>query len=369
MSYPFIVQGNNITVVIGNKPHTISKTHITYNRVLQAIKAQDWETVKSIIEPVKVVLNYGQGNVSVKGEELFWKGKPMHNALSTRMIAMLQDGFPIEPLVNFMENLMTNPSKRAVDELYGFLEKNNLPITPDGHFLAYKKIRRDYKDIHSGTMDNSVGKIVEMARNEVDDNKDQTCSTGLHFCSQEYLAHFGGSDSRVVILKINPADVVSIPSDYNNSKGRACRYEVIGEIGNNPDDTVEFDKPVQTTANSIAGPKIGATEFYQGYSDGYHGNPYNGSGKKYAEGYDKGITAQRDGTPEMYRYEFFDEVDFDFSEEFFDDIAEDTVAQDYDANGRPLSMTPNAIRKRAARAAKRAQATGTKVGTWPQPKN
>jgi hypothetical protein len=370
MSYPFIVQGNNITVVIGNKPHTISKSHITYNKVLEAIKAQDWDLVKNIIEPVKVVLNYGQGHVSVKGETLYWKGKEMHNALSTRMIAMLQDGFPIEPLVSFMENLMTNPSKRAVDELYGFLEKNNLPITPDGHFLAYKKIRRDYKDIHSGTMDNSVGKIVEMARNEVDDNKDQTCSTGLHFCSESYLQHFGGSDSRVVILKINPADVVSIPSDYNNSKGRACRYEVIGEIGNNPDDAVEFDKPVQTTANSIyvPEPKIGATEFYQGYSDGYYGNAYTGYGKKYAEGYDKGITAQRDGTPEMYRYEFLNEGDFEL-DVLFEDVSEAApVAQEYDKYGNALSMTPNAIRKRKARAAKAAQAQRIVGGSWPQPK-
>ena len=364
MSYPFIVQGNNITVVIGNKPHTISKSHITYNKVLDAIKAQDWDTVKNIIEPVKVVLNYGQGNVSVKGDDLFWKGKPMHNALSTRMISMLQDGFPIEPLVSFMENLMTNPSKRAVDELYGFLEKNSLPITPDGHFLAYKKIRSDYKDIHSGTMDNSVGKIVEMERNEVDDNKDKTCSSGLHFCSQEYLQHFGGSDSRVVILKINPADVVSIPSDYNNSKGRACRYEVIGEIGNNPDDAVEFDKPVQTTANSIApqGPKIGNSDFYQGYSDGYYGYAYSGSGKKYAEGFDKGRNAYRDGTPEMYQYEFLDNDDFidDFEFEI-----EDEVVQSFDKNGKVLSMTPNAIRKRAARAAKRANSIVG--GAWPKP--
>lgn len=32
-----------------------------------------------------------------------------------------------------------------------------------------------------------------------------------------------------MILKINPADVVAIPADYNNTKGRTCRYEVIGE--------------------------------------------------------------------------------------------------------------------------------------------
>jgi hypothetical protein len=320
MSYPFIMQGNSITVVIGSKPHTISKSHITFQKVLDAIKAQDWNLVKDIIEPVKVVLNYGKGNVSVQGESLFWKGKPMHNALSNRMIAMLQDGFPVEPLVNFMENLMTNPSKRAVTELYGFLEKNSLPITPDGHFLAYKKVRNDYLDIHSGTMDNSVGKIVEMERNEVDDNKDQTCSTGLHFCSQDYLPHFGnGYDSRVVIVKINPADVVSIPSDYNNAKGRACKYEVIGEIGNDGDKIDNaFNKPVQANAsNNIAKPvvhepKTGFSEFYRGYTDGYEGNEYAPSSrgqaslhnKNYEEGYDKGSTdADWEDEP---RYQYVD---------------------------------------------------------------
>lgn len=243
--FPYLIQGSNIVVVIGNKSHTISKTHVTYAKVLEAIKASDWDTVKDIIEPKKVVLNYGQGNVSIQGEKLFWKGTEMHNALSRRMIQMLQEGFPIEPLVLFMENLMQNPSKRSVTELYGFLEKNNLPITPDGHFLAYKKVRDDYLDVHSGTMNNAPGQVVEMERNQVDDDQNQTCSTGLHFCSQEYLNHFGGA--RTVIVKINPRDVVSIPNDYNNSKGRACRYEVIGELGVDPEEA--FTETVQENAN------------------------------------------------------------------------------------------------------------------------
>jgi len=244
MSYPYLIQGNNVVVVIDNKPHTISKTHITYQKVVDAIKANDWETVKDTIEPKKVVLEYGKGNVEVQGEQLFWKGKAFHNALATRMIQMLQDGFPVEPLVNFMENLMKNPSYRSVNELYGFLEKNNLPITSDGHFLAYKKVRKDYKDCHTGTMDNSIGQVVEMERHSVDDNANNTCSSGLHFCSKEYLNSFGGD--RTVIVKINPADVVSIPTDYDFSKGRACRYEVIGELGVHPDDA--FKAPVQDEA-------------------------------------------------------------------------------------------------------------------------
>ena len=295
MAYPFLIQGNNIVVVIGNKSHTISKTHITYNKVLEAIKAQDWDLVKDTIEPKKVVLNYGQGNISVQGETLYWKGKELHNTMTTRIIAMLQEGFPVEPMVAFMENLYTNPSKRAVDELYGFLEKNQLPITPDGHFLAYKKVRANYFDVHSGTMDNSVGKIVEMERNEVDDNKDRTCSAGLHFCGMSYLNHFGGE--RIMIVKINPRDVVSIPTDYNEAKGRACRYEVIGEL--NAEEKVEdaFTDLVQANAKTVVQPTVkeGNTAFYRGYEAGYNGyasavhaeSSYEDI-KKYNEGYTKG---------------------------------------------------------------------------------
>ena len=232
MAYPYIIQGKNIVMVIGNKSHTFSDTHMFYDRIKQAIKDDAWDQVDDLIDPKRTVVNYGNGNIEIQGETLYWKGKVLHTSLTMRIIKMFQEGFSIEPMVLFMENLMQNPSKRAVDELYGFLEKGELPITPDGHFLAYKKVRSDYFDIHSGTFDNSVGQICEMERNEVDDNRDRTCSSGLHFCSQSYLPHFGySSNNRVMILKINPRDVVSIPADYNDAKGRCARYEVVGELG------------------------------------------------------------------------------------------------------------------------------------------
>ena len=60
-----------------------------------------------------------------------------------------------------------------------------------------------------------------MPRNAVDDRRHNTCSTGLHFCSWAYLPHYHGAQGRVLVLKIDPANVVSIPSDYANAKGRA----------------------------------------------------------------------------------------------------------------------------------------------------
>ena len=317
MSYPFIIQGSNVTVVIEGKPHTVSKTHVSYQKVVDAIKGNDWATVKAIIDPVKVVLNYGAGNISIKGDTLYWKGEPFAGVMATRMISMLEEGFSIEPMVLFMHNLLKNPSKRSVDELYGFLEKNNLPITPDGYFLAYKKVRNDFLDIHSGTMDNSPGTIVEMERYKVDDNKDQTCSTGLHFCGMSYLSHFGSHGDRTVIVKIDPADVVSIPSDYNGAKGRACRYEVIGELGVEPGKA--FDKSVQSNANGtntvraavpVPEVRVGSSIHKRGYTDGFTGadysNAYNYGSREhnaYDVGYEAGVEDREDGAPERWRYQ------------------------------------------------------------------
>jgi len=246
--FPYLIQGKNIVVVIGNNSHTIGATHINYEKIKEAIKANDEAAVKDLIEPKKTVLNYGAGNISVQGDKMFWKDKEFDNSLADRVIEMYLEGFPIDPMVAFMENLMENPSNRAVVELYEFLEKGDLPITQDGHFLAYKKVRDDYKDVYSGTFDNSVGQIVEMVRNEVDDDKDNTCSYGLHFCSKGYLNCFGGE--RIMILKINPRDVVSIPADYEATKGRCCRYEVIGELGVNVEPATAFTQAVQDNANS-----------------------------------------------------------------------------------------------------------------------
>jgi hypothetical protein len=301
--FPYILQGSNIVIVVDGKPHTVNKTHISYEKLRDAIKANDQELVRELINPRAIVVKYAKGNVSINGDEFMWRDTPMNTTLGNKMIAMLKEGFPVDPLVEFMHNLMQNPSKRAVDELYGFLEKGQLPITPDGYFLAYKKVNDNYTDCHTGKISNHVGAVVEMERNAVDDNRDQTCSTGLHFCSQEYLKSFGGA--RTMILKINPRDVVSIPKDYNDSKGRCCRYEVIGELDAAPEQA--FTRPVQTNAEGIkrVEPKTGSSEFYAGYSAGFNGT-YNAEADSddpvdYGEGYSKGSRDRWTGN-ERYRY-------------------------------------------------------------------
>lgn len=241
--YPYLIQGSNIVIVIDNQSHTINNQHISYQNIIEAIKKTDWKSVKELIEPKQTLVNYSAGNITIENDVMYWKGTVFANALSDKIIEMYREGFSIDPMINFMKELMHNPSKRSVTELYRFLDRGKLPITSDGCFLAYKKVRDNYKDCHTGTIDNSVGQIVEMERNTVDDDKDRTCSSGLHFCSQEYLKDVSGD--RIMILKISPRDVVSIPSDYNDTKGRCCRYEVIGELIGNKTPSSVFNRSVQ----------------------------------------------------------------------------------------------------------------------------
>jgi len=230
----YIITSTGITMFFeqDGSQHTVLKSHGLYNDIVSMAVKEQFDEILDIIDIKKAVSKFvyksSNSSFSIENGVLTYNGKDIHSSLADRMVDMALQGLDITAMENFMVNLMDNPSYRAVTELYSFLEVGNLPITPDGHFLAYKKVREDYTDCHTGKMDNSVGTIVSMARNEVNENKDETCSTGLHFCSYEYLNAFGGQ--RVVVLKINPRDVVSIPADYNNSKGRCCKYEVLREI-------------------------------------------------------------------------------------------------------------------------------------------
>jgi hypothetical protein len=226
-----ITGSGKIAAVIQGKAYTIAPDHPNYDKIIDAVKAQDWNKFVSLADVATAITQYaGSRGVKIVAGCVVYNGETIHNTITDRIVKFMREGLPFEPLVKFLENLMQNPSKRAVDELYGFLEAGELPITTDGCFLAYKNVKSDYRDIHSGKFDNSIGKTCEMPRNQVCDDKNLTCSSGLHFCSIKYLPHFSDSNGgKTIILKINPADVVSIPSDYNNTKGRTCKYEVVAD--------------------------------------------------------------------------------------------------------------------------------------------
>lgn len=235
---PYTLSGNALTVFLKGVPHTMNDSHPNFETVKEMIGYEevDEDALTKLVsyrEAVKAATaNYG--DVSVGQDCVLYKGQVVNSYLTRRMLEILALGKDIGPWARFMDKLYLNPSKTAVDELFLWLEKANMPITTEGNFLAYKKVKDDYTSFHANpdgsSVDNRVGATPTMPRNAVNDNREATCSTGLHFCSWHYLPHYHGSSGRVVILEINPADVVSIPKDYDNAKGRATGYKVVGEI-------------------------------------------------------------------------------------------------------------------------------------------
>lgn len=244
MSYSHIVSSNFVSVMnlLTGSVTKIYKDDAAFDNAVELIKAGDFESVEKLTvkEQIKNINSTMTGDFSVwiadgnvNYQYKSGESKVLHNAMTDRMLRMAAEGFNMEPLMKFMGNLLANPSKTAIDELYLFLEATELPITDDGHFIAYKIVRNDYTSHFDQKFMNAVGTVVEMPRSEVCDNRNLTCSHGLHFCSKEYLRYYGSTgtnDDRLVLVKINPADVVSIPSDYNNAKGRASKYLIWKDI-------------------------------------------------------------------------------------------------------------------------------------------
>lgn len=230
----YIITPEGITVVSNGQSYTLSSTHGNYNDVLDAIRNGESESIiVELLNPKVALTRYLGDRFEVGENTVKFNGEEVHGTLVKRIIDCHRDGLPTEPLLKFFENLEANPSFRARQELYDFLAHRNMPITPDGCFLAYKSVRPDFTDHHTGKFSNRVGTVLEMERRKVDDDRDNGCSYGFHAGSLEYATTFGGDDRKVVIVKINPADVVSVPTDCDCQKLRTCRYEVV-DLYNGP---------------------------------------------------------------------------------------------------------------------------------------
>ena len=231
MSVPFMWVDGNLTLVLNNRTYQVLPDHINYKMILEALPTATADELLDIVDVEKAVATFSDGLVEIKNGQVTYEGEVVHGSISKRILEFMSKGLPFQPLVNFLNNLMENPSMQSQKELYDFLEHEHLPITEDGHFLAYKAVRNDYMDKYRGTFDNRVGKICKMQRAKVDDDRARGCSDGLHAGALNYVAGYGSVESgdRIVIVKINPRDVVSVPSDCNCEKLRTCQYEVVGE--------------------------------------------------------------------------------------------------------------------------------------------
>lgn len=238
----WLITDGNITVNYDGETHIIKRVDALADRLIEAIKSEDWEAIPNLVSASKRVEAYSNGNFLVKDGLVYVNGVAASQVLSDKIVRFSNEGLPFKPLLKFAENLQSNPSFRAVNELYQFLEKNLHPLTDNGCFIAYKKVRKDFKDAYSGKFDNSVGNVVEMPRNQVNEDANQTCSHGLHVANWDYAHNvYSAGDGGIMLeVEVNPIDVVAVPIDYNNAKMRVCKYKVLSVITQAHDDDVSL---------------------------------------------------------------------------------------------------------------------------------
>lgn len=218
---------------------------VAFDTLAKALKEDNKKKIKELVsmkfDLIQAINSFGDGKVGFSDGDLFYVTEdgdknPIDTKLTAKIKELIRTGADAGVLVKFLDNLLDNPNPRSIKDFYDFLIVNNLAMTEDGHFLAYKIVGPAFLDLYTGKMDNSPGTVVKMDRSKVNADPKHTCSHGLHICSKDYLPNYGGfygkggNGNKIVVVKVNPRDVVAFPLDYNNAKARVCEYSVVGEF-------------------------------------------------------------------------------------------------------------------------------------------
>lgn len=235
---PYRISDKTITIVLDRQVHTVQRSAMNADTLIAELAKgndADLETIRSMSSVRNYIVYLSQGRVALTDAGIQFMGELVNSYMAERIMRHHVEGVDVSPMLAFMDRVMNHPIIGIQNDIYKWCEKGDMPFTAEGHIIAYKKVNPEYRSYHAspdGThLYHPIGGLVEMERERVDPRRDNTCSTGLHFCSYDYLNQYQGAGTgRILILSIDPQDVIAIPTDYNQTKGRACRYKIIGEL-------------------------------------------------------------------------------------------------------------------------------------------
>ena len=235
---------NEWTVTLGGQPFIFDHTHPRYAGLVECVHSEDADEFVNLFNTGHQVEDWSEGDFEFRDGFLYFEDEQIATDPTNRIIECIAGGFPHRFMLNYLTNLYDNVSERAVQESYKWTSHKGLPITEDGMMVGYKGVRPhvgetinvkngelkdgDLVDIYTGkTFRNNVGDKCSMKRRQVCDDHTQGCSSGLHVGTYEYACNWAGNSGVVVLVKFNPANIVSVPSDCEHSKLRVSEYEVI----------------------------------------------------------------------------------------------------------------------------------------------
>lgn len=251
-----LITADSITIKFAGRPTSVwHKSEEGFNRIAGLVLLKSWDELSTECDPPKKAETLG---MKIVGETLVetvaGRDEPAHPTRSKHLRA-----HPAKTLQAFERRCQKNPWTDATRQLLDFLNHVGLPLTPHGTFLGWKSIRNDYTDHHTGKTRNRPGDAPQMKREACDPNRRQACSTGYHIGTLNYAKGFRPGASRLVICKVDPSDVTSVPNDCNHEKLRCCKYKVLREVSaETPDDQARetIEEAAKTSPDKKAHTKI-----------------------------------------------------------------------------------------------------------------
>lgn len=262
---PYTISNQSLTFFVKGKPYSLTREHDRYAEAKQLLLAagdHDAEHLMALVDTRKALLRDSFGAITFIGQDIVFKGQVLAGLWVERILEFQRAGEPFGPLWNALGSLMQNPTAAAIERLPVFLEKSQLGFLEDGRFVAYKAVRGDYMDIHTGnSFRNQIGDTPHMPRDRVNSDPNACCSTGLHVGTPDYVKDFGlGAEGRrVMLIAVWPHDVVSVPYSYEGTKMRICAYEVIDELDEEYAATI-LGRPVLTPRSQLPAPNDAALD-------------------------------------------------------------------------------------------------------------
>jgi len=258
MYLPHVKNEKTVTVIVDGKCEIISASHINYEKIRELLDSGDHSEVIRLINIPKAVSSFSLGSVNIVGNDVLYHGRKVPRYQSQKILDMYRVGSPsLRPFERMVARVMENISARAQEEFPRFADDKGFPIDEDGYVYAWRGLQDDFwsrngnpdtrvlkgKVNAQGQIYNGVGEEIEVERADVDDDCNRTCSYGVHVGSLEYAKWW--SRGKVVLVKFDPKDVVSVPAEAGGDKCRVCHYWVVSEYT----EETPIKEPVISTLN------------------------------------------------------------------------------------------------------------------------
>lgn len=196
------------------------------------------DAVVSAVKDAEAVVDGDDGD-----EYRIKHGDPVSDVVFSTAVRAGREG-KSDAVAAFLSRLKKNPSAASRSQLFAWLKAEGFTLTTDGLIVWYKGVSDDFKSIsagkepvtvtladgtsvvHTGNIPYPIGVVVTIPRELVDDNRHASCSVGLHVGTFSYAKGFG---DRVLLVLVDPADVVSVPHHSGGEKMRVSRFVVAAE--------------------------------------------------------------------------------------------------------------------------------------------